>query len=181
MSIAAQIDAWLVAHRDQVVEWRRHLHSHPELSHAEIETTQFIAGILTDHGLEPQLFPETGLYVDIGPESSDRLGFRADIDALRVEEVSGLSFASRTPGMSHSCGHDVHTTICLALACALSEIDLPFGIRIIFQPAEEVMDGGARDVIEWGGLKGVSSIYAVHVEPKLRVGQVGDIGGTVRG
>lgn len=173
VSIAAQIDAWLVAHRDQVVEWRRHLHSHPELSHAEIETTQFIAGILTDHGLEPQLFPETGLYVDIGPESGDRLGFRADIDALRVEEVSGLSFASRTPGMSHSCGHDVHTTICLALACALSEIDLPFGIRIIFQPAEEVMDGGARDVIEWGGLKGVSSIYAVHVEPKLRVGQVG--------
>ena len=99
VSIAAQIDAWLVAHRDQVVEWRRHLHSHPELSHAEIGTTQFIAGILTDHGLEPQLFPETGLYVDIGPESSDRLGFRADIDALRVEEVSGLSFASRTPGI----------------------------------------------------------------------------------
>ncbi|NYL27570.1 M20/M25/M40 family metallo-hydrolase, partial [Salmonella enterica subsp. enterica serovar Typhimurium] len=78
-----------------------------------------IAGILKERGLEPQLFPETGLYVDLGPESDERLGFRADIDALRVEEVSGLPFASRTPGISHSCGHDVHTTICLALACAL--------------------------------------------------------------
>nr|WP_305086154.1 amidohydrolase [Corynebacterium sp. CCUG 65737] len=171
--MSAQIDSWFVAHRDEVIQWRRHLHSHPEVSHHEIDTTQFIAERLRERGLEPHLFPETGLYVDIGPQSDEKLAFRADIDALRVEETTGLPFASRTPGASHSCGHDVHTAISLALACALAEIDVPFGVRVIFQPAEEVMDGGAPDVIKWGGLDGVACIYAVHAEPKLRVGQIG--------
>ncbi|KGF22444.1 amidohydrolase [Corynebacterium tuscaniense] len=173
MGLSAQIDSWFTAHRDEIIGWRRHLHANPEVSHHEVETTAFIAQTLRDHGLEPHLFPETGLYVDIGPEDNEKLAFRADIDALRVDEVSGLPFASRVPGVSHSCGHDVHTTICLALACALSMLDLPFGIRIIFQPAEEVMDGGAPDVIKWGGLDGVACIYAVHAEPKIRVGQIG--------
>lgn len=173
MGLSAQIDSWFVANRERVIEWRRHLHAHPEVSHNEIETTQFIAERLKEYGLEPQLFPETGLYVDIGTDGDDKLAFRADIDALRVDEVTGLPFASRTPGTSHACGHDVHTTIALALACALSEIDLPFGVRVIFQPAEEVMDGGAPDVIRWGALEGVACIYAVHAEPKLRVGQIG--------
>lgn len=173
MGLSAQIDSWFTAHRDEIIGWRRHLHANPEVSHHEVETTAFIAQTLRDHGLEPHLFPETGLYVDIGPEDNEKLAFRADIDALRVDEVSGLPFASRVPGVSHSCGHDVHTTICLALACALSTLDLPFGIRIIFQPAEEVMDGGAPDVIKWSGLDGVACIYAVHAEPKIRVGQIG--------
>ena len=173
MGQSAQIDSWFTAHRDEIIGWRRHLHANPEVSHHEVETTAFIAQTLRDHGLEPHLFPETGLYVDIGPEDNEKLAFRADIDALRVDEVSGLPFASRVPGVSHSCGHDVHTTICLALACALSTLDLPFGIRIIFQPAEEVMDGGAPDVIKWSGLDGVACIYAVHAEPKIRVGQIG--------
>ena len=173
MGLSAQIDSWFTAHRDEIIGWRRHLHANPEVSHHEVETTAFIAQTLRDHGLEPHLFPETGLYVDIGPEDNEKLAFRADIDALRVDEVSGLPFASRVPGVSHSCGHDVHTTICLALACALSTLDLPFGIRIIFQPAEEVMNGGAPDVIKWGGLDGVACIYAVHAEPKIRVGQIG--------
>lgn len=173
VGLSAQIDSWFVAHREDVIRWRRHLHSHPEVSHHEIDTTQFIAERLRERGLEPHLFPETGLYVDIGPQSDEKLAFRADIDALRVEETTGLPFASRTPGASHSCGHDVHTAISLALACALAEIDVPFGVRVIFQPAEEVMDGGAPDVIEWGGLDGVACIYAVHAEPKLRVGQIG--------
>lgn len=173
MGLSAQIDSWFTAHRDEIIGWRRHLHANPEVSHHEVETTAFIAQTLRDHGLEPHLFPETGLYVDIGPEDNEKLAFRADIDALRVDEVSGLPFASRVPGVSHSCGHDVHTTICLALACALSTLDLPFGIRIIFQPAEEVMNGGAPDVIKWGGLDGVACIYAVHAEPRIRVGQIG--------
>ncbi len=173
MGLSAQIDSWFTAHRDEIIGWRRHLHANPEVSHHEVETTAFIAQTLRDHGLEPHLFPETGLYVDIGPEDNEKLAFRADIDALRVDEVSGLPFASCVPGVSHSCGHDVHTTICLALACALSTLDLPFGIRIIFQPAEEVMNGGAPDVIKWGGLDGVACIYAVHAEPKIRVGQIG--------
>ena len=173
MGLSAQIDAWFTHHRDEVIEWRRHLHAHPEVSHNEFDTTAFIADKLTEHGLEPVLFPKTGLYVDLGPATGERLAFRADIDALRVEETTGLPFASLTPGISHACGHDIHTTISLALACALAQVDLPFGVRIIFQPAEEVMDGGAPDVISWGGLNDVACIYAVHAEPKLRVGQIG--------
>lgn len=173
MSIAAFVDSWLRTHRDEVIGWRRHIHAHPELSHQERQTTEFLATVLRAHGLTPQLFPGTGLMVDIGPPSDDRIAFRADIDALPINEITGLEFSSLHPGAAHACGHDVHTTIVLALACALTEADLPHGVRMIFQPAEEVLDGGAEDVIRWGALDGVGSIFAVHVEPKLRVGRIG--------
>lgn len=174
MSVAAHVDAWLKAHRDEVIGWRRHIHAHPELSNAEHKTTAFLAMILREHGLEPTLFPGTGLMVDIGPDGG-RIAFRADIDALPLTEVTGLEFSSTVPGVAHACGHDVHTTVVLALGCALSEIQdqLTHGVRLIFQPAEEVMDGGAVDVISWGALADVAAIFAVHVEPKLRVGRVG--------
>ncbi len=171
--IAADVRDWFYTNRDTVIAWRRHIHSHPELSNQEHGTTDFIAEILREHGLKPVLFPGTGLYVDVGPEGRDRLAFRADIDALPIHEVTDLEFSSLRAGVSHACGHDVHTTVALALACALSTIDLPHGVRVIFQPAEEVMSGGASDVIRWGALEGVGSIFALHAEPKLRVGKVG--------
>ncbi|WP_235840556.1 amidohydrolase [Corynebacterium liangguodongii] len=173
MGIAAKVGQWVKANEATILGWRRHIHTHPELSNEETATTAFIAGVLEQHGLRPVRFPATGLYVDIGPAGGQRLAFRADIDALRVTEITGLPFASATPGVSHACGHDVHATICLALACALSTIELDYGIRIIFQPAEEVMGGGALDVIRWGGLQDVAAIYALHVEPSIRVGQIG--------
>ena len=173
--IAARVDEWLIAHRDEVIGWRRHLHSHPELSHMEYATTDFLEQTLRSHGLEPQRFPGTGLMVDIGPATEDRLAFRADIDALALTELTGLPYASTEPGVAHACGHDVHTTISLGLACALADnVDaLRHGVRVIFQPAEEVMDGGASDVIAWGGLDGIGSIFGLHVEPKLKVGKIG--------
>lgn len=176
--IAAYVNAWFERHRGDVVGWRRHIHRHPEISNKEVETTNFIATILGEHGLVPQRYPDTGLQVDIGPDTeAGRLAFRADIDALPITEVSGLEFTSTTRGVAHACGHDVHTTIALALACAVADFDreygLDIGVRVIFQPAEEVWVGGATDVIEWGALEGVNSIYAVHVEPKLRVGRIG--------
>lgn len=173
--IAARVDDWLIGHKDEVIGWRRHLHSHPELSHMEYETTEFLEETLRGRGLSPQRFPGTGLMVDIGPDTGDKLAFRADIDALPVTELTKLPFASAVPGVSHSCGHDVHTAIALGLACALADNadSLTHGIRVLFQPAEEVMDGGATDVIAWGGLDRVGSIFAVHVEPKLKVGKVG--------
>ncbi|HZK32772.1 MAG TPA: amidohydrolase [Corynebacterium sp.] len=174
MSVAAHVDAWLTAHHDEVIGWRRHIHAHPELSNAEYNTTAFLEMILREHGLEPKRFPGTGLMVDIGP-AGGRIAFRADIDALPLTEATGLEFSSTIPGVAHACGHDVHTTIVLALGCALSEIQdqLTHGVRLIFQPAEEIMDGGAVDVISWGALEDVAAIFAVHVEPKLRVGRVG--------
>lgn len=173
--IAARIDEWLIAHREEVIGWRRHLHSHPELSHMEYETTNFLAETLEARGLTPRRFPGTGLMVDIGPETGDRLAFRGDIDALALTELTELPYASQVPGVTHACGHDIHTTIALGLACALADNadGLQHGIRVIFQPAEEVMEGGATDVIAWGGLEGVGSIFGLHVEPKLRVGRIG--------
>lgn len=183
MSVSAHVEAWLKAHRDEVIGWRRHIHSHPELSNQEFQTTEFIAGILRAHGLTPKLFPNTGLMVDIGAAGGGRIAFRADIDALPVTEVTGLEFSSLVDGVSHSCGHDVHVTIALALACALAEVDaageLPIGVRVIFQPAEEVINGGAEETIVLGALDGVAAIFAVHAEPKLRVGKVGVRAGAI--
>lgn len=167
------VETWLEQHHDEVVRWRRYIHSHPELSHMEYDTTTFIANVLRRHGLEPHLFPGTGLMVDLGPEDDQRLAFRADIDALPIPEQTGLEFSSVIPGAMHACGHDVHTTIALATACALAEAELPYGLRFIFQPAEEVLEGGAPEVISFGALESVACIYALHVEPKLKVGKVG--------
>ena len=178
------INEWFNAHRAEVIAWRRHIHRHPETANQEVETTNFLASILQDYGLEPQRFPQTGLMVDIGPDTElGRLAFRADIDALPVTEVTGLEYTSEVPGKMHACGHDVHTTVALGLACAVADFqrvhDLPLGIRVIFQPAEEVWVGGATDVIEWGALEGVHSIFAIHAEPKLRVGRIGIRAGAI--
>lgn len=179
--VADAVAAWTVDNHDTVIGWRRHLHSHPEVSHHETATTQFIVDRLTDAGLEPHRLPGTGVTVDIGGsgtgEDAPVIAFRADIDALPLTEVTGLDFASTTPGVMHACGHDIHTTVVLALACALADHDRTHGlrqrVRCIFQPAEEVLDGGATDVITAGALEDVSHIFAVHAEPKLRAGQVG--------
>ncbi|HCD4227928.1 TPA: amidohydrolase [Corynebacterium striatum] len=182
--ISTFVNAWFDSHRAEVISWRRHIHRHPETSNNEVETTNFIARTLEEYGLQPQRFPETGLMVDIGPDTElGRLAFRADIDALPVTEVTGLEYTSENPGTMHACGHDVHTTIALGLACAMADYQrehpLELGLRIIFQPAEEVWVGGATDVIEWGALEGVNSIFAVHVEPKLRVGRIGVRAGAI--
>ncbi|MDN8633853.1 M20 family metallopeptidase [Corynebacterium kefirresidentii] len=182
--ISEFINEWFNAYRAEVIAWRRHIHRHPETANQEVETTNFLASILQDYGLEPQRFPQTGLMVDIGPDTElGRLAFRADIDALPVTEVTGLEYTSEVPGKMHACGHDVHTTVALGLACALADFQrvhaLPLGIRVIFQPAEEVWVGGATDVIEWGALEGVHSIFAIHAEPKLRVGRIGIRAGAI--
>jgi len=182
--ISEFINEWFNAHRAEVIAWRRHIHRHPETANQEVETTNFLAAVLQDYGLEPQRFPQTGLMVDIGPDTElGRLAFRADIDALPVTEVTGLEYTSEVPGKMHACGHDVHTTVALGLACAVADFqrvhDLPLGIRVIFQPAEEVWVGGATDVIEWGALEGIHSIFAIHAEPKLRVGRIGIRAGAI--
>jgi hypothetical protein len=182
--ISEFISEWFDAHRAEVIAWRRHIHRNPETANQEVETTNYIANILADYGLEPQRFPHTGLMVDIGPNTElGRLAFRADIDALPITEVTGLEFTSEKPGTMHACGHDVHTTVALGLACALADFQrvnqLQLGIRVIFQPAEEVWVGGATDVISWGALEGVHSIFAIHAEPKLRVGRIGIRAGAI--
>ncbi|WP_025252021.1 amidohydrolase [Corynebacterium vitaeruminis] len=175
-SVLEHVHSWIESHHDEVVGWRRHIHAHPELSHMEYRTTDFIESTLREYGLNPVRFPVTGLMVDIGPDTEEKIAFRADIDALPITEhpdETTKDFVSTNTGVMHACGHDVHITVSLALACALASADLNIGVRVIFQPAEEVMEGGAPEVIAAGALDGVVNIFAVHAEPKLKVGKVG--------
>lgn len=165
---------WLSAHYDDLVGWRRHLHQHPELSRQEFATTQFVAAQLADAGLNPKVLPGgTGLLCDFGPEDGPRVALRADMDALPLDERTGAAYASLVPGAAHACGHDAHTAMLLGAAMALASApELPVGVRLIFQAAEELMPGGAIDAIAAGALTGVSRIFALHCDPHLAVGRV---------
>ncbi|WP_370591349.1 M20 family metallopeptidase [Saccharopolyspora montiporae] len=172
------LDDWIGANVDRVRAWRRHLHANPELSRGEHKTTTFLVDELTRLGLSPQVLPGgTGLICDIEGDDSEpgpTVALRADIDALPLAESSGLPYASTVDGAAHACGHDAHTAIMLGTALALAQAPrLPGRVRMIFQPAEEVMPGGALDVLAAGGLDGVDRIFGLHCDPRLPVGQVG--------
>ncbi|MFI7669972.1 M20 family metallopeptidase [Nocardia sp. NPDC049526] len=168
------VDSWLAEHTVDLVQWRRHIHANPELSRTEFATTEFVSAWLTKAGMTPQKMPNgTGVLCDIGPVDAPRIGLRADMDALPLQEFTGLSFASTVPGVSHACGHDAHTTILLGTALALADQELPVGVRFVFQPAEEVMPGGAIDMVAAGAMEGVDRIFALHCDPRLEVGRVG--------
>ncbi|WP_424945143.1 amidohydrolase [Cellulomonas shaoxiangyii] len=165
--------------RDELVEVRRDLHAHPELGRTEERTTRVVAERLRAAGLEPHLLPGSGLWCDIGPTvgplGTRRVALRADLDALPVPDACRLPWASTVRGVAHACGHDVHTAAVLGAGLALAQVadTLRGGVRLIFQPAEEVQPGGALDVMAAGGLDGVSRIFGVHCDPKLDVGLVG--------
>lgn len=171
----AVVDKWLATHGNDLVAWRRHIHANPELARHEYATTEFVATRLAAAGLSPQVLPKgTGLTCDLGPTDGPRIALRADIDALPLQELTGATYSSTVAGVSHACGHDAHTTVLLGAALALCEFpDLPVGVRLVFQPAEEVMPGGALDVVAAGRLEGVSRIFALHCDPRLEVGRVG--------
>ncbi|WP_432278589.1 M20 family metallopeptidase [Nocardia carnea] len=166
--------AWLAEHTVDLVQWRRHLHANPELSRTEFATTEFVGTWLTKAGLSFRVLPGgTGLICDIGPEDAPRIALRADMDALPLQEFTGRDFASTVPGVSHACGHDAHTAVLLGTALALADAELPVGVRLIFQHAEEVMPGGALDMVAEGAVDGVDRIFALHCDPRLEVGRVG--------
>ncbi|OBG31548.1 M20 family metallopeptidase [Mycolicibacter heraklionensis] len=179
--VSHAVEAWLAAHTEELVAWRRHLHRHPELSRQEFATTQFIAERLASAGLNPKVLPSgTGLTCDFGPEDGPRVALRADIDALPMTEQTGAPYASLVPGVTHACGHDAHTAILLGAALALASApELPVGVRLVFQAAEELMPGGAIDAIAAGVLSGVSRIFALHCDPRLEVGRVATIPGPI--
>ncbi len=162
-----------------VVELRRAIHRHPELSNEEFRTTELVASILRAHGIEPRLrTPHTGLVIDLG-RTGPRHAFRVDLDALPIDEPRTSEFASEIPGVMHACGHDAHTAIGVGVALVLSRLDLPGRARIIFQPAEETFPGGAHDMLREGVLEGVESIFAFHVDPGLEPGRVGLLAGPI--
>ena len=171
-----KIEACIDEHAEQFIQIRQHLHQNPELGFKEYKTTAFICSFLESLGLQPVgVEGRSGVYVDIPGTSPQIYAYRADIDALPIQEKTGAPYASKNEGVMHACGHDVHTAIALGIANALVKIGRKPGatIRIIFQPAEELTPGGALEMIERDVLKGVSSIFAAHVDPGLESGTAG--------
>lgn len=163
----------------QVVNWRRDIHSHPELSQHEERTAELTAKVLENLGLEVTRnvggFGVVGLLR--GNNEGKTVALRADMDALPLTEETGLEFASQTQGVMHACGHDTHTAMLLGAACALSEMreKIRGNIKFIFQPAEELNPtGGAPGMIREGVLENphVDGLIALHVWPLFETGKI---------
>ena len=182
--ISTTIDDVVDKHADDLVELRRDLHAHPELSWNEHRTTEKVADRLSEAGISVTRIPGTGLLADVG-DTGPLVGLRADLDALPVEDTCGLPWASTNPGVAHACGHDVHTTGLVGAGLALAELhsrgQLPGRVRLLFQPAEEVMPGGALFLMDQGALDDMERIYMLHCDPTLEVGQVGVRSGALTG
>lgn len=162
-----------------VVENRRHLHANPELSFHEYETSAFVAGKLDELGISYQKMANTGLVAIIkGARPSDKVvALRADMDALPILEANEVSYKSTKPGVMHACGHDVHTSSLLGTAKILTELKDEFAgtVKLIFQPAEEKLPGGANLMIQEGVLENPKpdAVVGQHVMPLIESGKVG--------
>lgn len=170
---------WVEDHRGKIIALRRDLHEHPEVSWQEHRTTSVVIERLEAVGVAVTAMAGTGAIADLGAsEPRVRIALRADLDALPLDEETGLPFASRQQGVCHACGHDVHTAGVLAAGLALASLQdrlesLGVGVRLIFQPAEESIPGGAHKVVEGGWLEGVDRVLAVHCDPSIDVGTIG--------
>ncbi|GAB3992311.1 amidohydrolase [Nocardioides marmoraquaticus] len=167
--------AEVAAREELLLDVRRDLHAHPELSWSEQRTAAQVAKHLEHAGVDTRPMPRGGLLAEVGSGQGPLVALRADLDALPVDDRSGDPWASTVPGVAHACGHDVHTTGLLGAGLALQAVAdrLPGRVRLVFQPAEEVMPGGALMAIDAGALDGVGHIFGLHVDPTLDVGTVG--------
>jgi amidohydrolase len=179
--LAAALGPWLNQNFDELVAIRRTLHAQPELAFEEFETTTLLSQKLRMIGLTSKLLKAgTGLHCDVGT-GIPLVALRADIDALKMEDETKTAYRSRVPGVAHACGHDVHATVVLGAGMFLREwLKQGTGrVRLIFQPAEEVVPGGALRVIDEGVLRDVFALFGLHCDPKLPVGQVGVKAGAI--
>lgn len=165
---------------DEVISWRRHFHENPELSYEEHETSEYIYTILSAlSGLEVTRPTKTSVMAVLkgdkaAAQKQNIIAFRADIDALPIEEETELECKSRNPGVMHACGHDAHAAMLLGAAKILSEKKAAINgeIRFIFQHAEEVLPGGAQELVKKGVMEGVDFAFALHVTPYERTGTI---------
>ncbi|QJD83492.1 M20 metallopeptidase family protein [Cohnella herbarum] len=159
---------------EDMVKWRRHLHQHPELSFQEFETSRMIADLLEEWGLEVRRgVAGTGIVAKLAGRLPGRtIALRADIDALAIQDAKDSPYRSSVSGVMHACGHDGHTAQMLAVARYYSlHVEETAGTRLfIFQPAEEVLPGGAIRMVEEGVLEGVDAIYGIHLWSPLPYG-----------
>lgn len=166
----------------KVKSYREHLHMHPELSYQEENTMHFVSEVLTEIGVPHQTrIGDTGVVGLIKSSKHDEndpcIALRADLDALPIQEQNETLYRSKVDGVMHACGHDVHTSILLGTAEILNELkeELPYPVKLIFQPGEEKNPGGATYMIRDKALENpdVKEIYALHVFPELDTGHVG--------
>lgn len=175
-ALAAQI-------HEKTIGWRRHLHQNPELSFQEYETSAFVKAQLDRIGIPYTPMADTGLVAHIyGEQSSDQVvALRADMDALPITEVAGREYGSKRVGVMHACGHDVHTASLLGTAYILQSLKSDFGgtVKLIFQPGEERLPGGASLMIKAGVLQNPvpQAVIGQHVMPLIPAGKVGFRGG----
>jgi amidohydrolase len=161
----------------KLIEIRRHIHAHPELSGHEQKTAAYVAGVLSFCGIQvKEGVGKTGVIGELkGTNSDDRiLAIRTDMDALPIHEKTNLEFASKKSGIMHACGHDVHTTVGLGTAMVLSQLEekLPGRVRFLFQPAEETAKGAILMVAD-GAMNNVNSVLGLHVFPSILGGNIG--------
>jgi amidohydrolase len=170
------VEAVVDKYADELVDLRRDLHAHPELSWQEHRTTDLAAQYAEQAGFRVRRLARSGLTAEIG-ESGPVVALRADLDALPVEDTTTDPWRSTVAGVAHACGHDVHTVGLIGAALALAEVhdrgELPGRVRLLFQPAEEIMPGGAREMLDVGVLDGVAHVFGLHCDPSIDVGTVG--------
>ncbi|MEN3026415.1 MAG: M20 family metallopeptidase [Chlorobiota bacterium] len=161
---------------------RRWLHQHPELSFQEHQTAAYIRQQLQLLGIPFRTAAETGTIGLLG-SGKPCVALRADIDALPIEEATGIPFASQRPGVMHACGHDMHTAMLLGAAALLKECEaeLPGSVLLIFQPGEEQLPGGASLLLVEGALEdpAPAAVFGQHVYPELAVGQLAIAAGPI--
>jgi amidohydrolase len=172
-----QLDDKIEQVKENVVQWRRYLHQHPELSFEEEQTAQFVYDTLSSFGnLELSRPTKTSVVARLhGGQPGGVLAIRADMDALPIDEENDFEFKSQNDGVMHACGHDGHTAMLLGTAKILSELqsEVPGEIRFLFQHAEELFPGGAEELVQAGVLDGVSQVIGIHLWAPLEVGKIG--------
>ena len=160
----------------RLIEIRRHIHAHPELSGQEYQTAAYVSGVVSSCGFHVQeMIGKTGVVAELAGQNPERvLAIRTDMDALPIAERAEVPFASKNLGMMHACGHDVHTTVGLGTAMVLAELGLSFPgkTRFLFQPAEETAQG-AKWMVEDGVMQNVEAVLGVHVFPTIMAGKIG--------
>ena len=173
--MTAGLDNWLAAHEEGLIAVRRDLHRHPELGRREHRTTALLMERLRAAGLEPRVLAAgTGVVCDVGGGDGPLVVLRADIDALPLPDAKDVPYRSTVEGVCHACGHDVHTAVVLGAGLALAALGSPGRrVRLVFQPAEELMPGGGLDVVAEGLLDDAAATFALHCDPSLDVGLVG--------
>ena len=180
----ALVETVVDKHADDLLDLRRDLHAHPELSWHETRTTDLVIHHLDQVGWRLTRAGDSGLMADLG-DSGPLVALRADLDALPVNDTTADPWRSQVSGVAHACGHDVHTTALLGAGLALAEVHaaglLPGRVRLLFQPAEEVMPGGASRLMNLGALDDVSRIFCLHCDPTIDVGRVGLREGPITG